>query len=416
MEQKAMQGPGGPWSADLHLLPFAAPLALAVAVALAVVDWATWIQLNISILYGLPLVIAAVTRDRRLLWTLAFALVGVTFGVYALQVSGGPPQERVSFLINRLLAACTILLSAGILHAWMHSMDRLVRREERIAQQKTVLETVNAELVASRQEILRQNVALEQSRVDLEGASQRKTQLLASLSHDIRTPIQAITLLSELMRRTAERPELAAKIPALAQRLQSNAVSVVDFLSEVIDVASFDTGRMSVNASEFSLGALLDEQRQRLLSLADDKGLQLVVEAPAEPVWLLTDRVKLGRIVGNIVSNAIKFTEAGSVTVQTRLQDDGGVQVRVADTGCGIKAEFLGRLFGEYAQVPGSAPRTGGGWGLGLAISRRMVHLLEGEIQVESEWGRGSTFSVVLPASCVRQQQPGPRLDADAGA
>jgi signal transduction histidine kinase len=386
-EQEADRAPGSGWSPELRLLPFAASLAIFVAGVEVIIDWATWIQLNVATLYSLPLVIVAVTRDRRLLWTLAFVLVAVTFGVYVAQVDGGLPSMRVSFFVDRLLAAGCILLSAGILHAWMHSMDRLVQRDARIE---------------------RQNEALERSRLELQEASTRKTQMLASLSHDIRTPMQAITLLSELLRRTAERPELAAKIPALAKRLQSNAVSVVDFLSEVIDVASFDTGRVSVNGSEFSLDGLIDEQRQRLLSLAEDKGLQLQVEAPPAPVWLQTDRVKLSRIIGNIVGNAIKFTEAGSVTVRTRLLADGAVAVAVADTGCGMKPEYLEQVFGEYAQVHGPGPRSGGGWGLGLAISRRMVRLLGGDIQVESQWGQGSTFSIVLPASCVTQEHPLP--------
>jgi signal transduction histidine kinase len=386
-EQEADRAPGSGWLPELRLLPYAASLAIFVAGVEVIIDWATWIQLNVATLYSLPLVIVAVTRDRRLLWTLAFVLVAVTFGVYVAQVDGGLPSMRVSFFVDRLLAAGCILLSAGILHAWMHSMDRLVQRDARIE---------------------RQNEALERSRLELQEASTRKTQMLASLSHDIRTPMQAITLLSELLRRTAERPELAAKIPALAKRLQSNAVSVVDFLSEVIDVASFDTGRVSVNGSEFSLDGLIDEQRQRLLSLAEDKGLQLQVEAPPAPVWLQTDRVKLSRIIGNIVGNAIKFTEAGSVTVRTRLLADGAVAVAVADTGCGMKPEYLEQVFGEYAQVHGPGPRSGGGWGLGLAISRRMVRLLGGDIQVESQWGQGSTFSIVLPASCVTQEHPLP--------
>jgi signal transduction histidine kinase len=310
----------------------------------------------------------------------------VTFGVYYAQVDGGPHSMRMSFFIDRALAATCILLNAAMLDAWMKSNERLVLRDQSIAAK---------------------NKELEHQRIELEQASMRKTQMLASLSHDIRTPIQAITLLSELMRRTAERPELAEKIPALAQRLQSNAVSVVDFLSEVIDVASFDSGRVAVNSSEFSLDSLLTEQRQRLLPLADVKTLELQVHPAAQPLWLFTDRVKLGRVVGNLVSNAIKFTERGGVTIDSGLLPGGDVFVRIADSGCGMRAEHLDRVFGEYSQLNEGSRQGGAGWGLGLAISRRMMRLLGGEITVESEVDVGSTFTVVIPASSRRQQDAG---------
>jgi signal transduction histidine kinase len=385
----------------------AAPLAILLAVAEVLVDWNTWVGLNVAILYSLPLVVAAVARDRKVMWSLAGVLVCATFGVYVAQVDQGEAAMRGSFFIDRVLAAACIFLNAGILDAWMRSVDRLVLRDRAIERHNARLAAMNRELTLNKEQITRQNEELERRRLELEQVSMRKTQMLASLSHDIRTPIQAITLLSELMRRTAERPELADRIPALAQRLQSNAVSVVDFLSEVIDVASFDAGRVSVNSSEFSVNALIDEQCQRLLSLAEEKGLQLLVDASTQPLWLLTDRVKLGRIIANLVSNAIKFTQSGAVTVACGLQPDGAVSIRVEDTGCGMRREHLEQVFGEYSQLNQQPAQTGSGWGLGLAISRRMVRLLGGEISVSSQLHSGSTFTVVLPASCVTHERGG---------
>jgi signal transduction histidine kinase len=383
---------------------FALPVAIILAATGVVIDWATRIELNVAILYSLPLVVAAVARDRKLVWGLAAVLLVVTFGVYVAQVDDGDASMRGFFFMDRVLAAACILLNAGILDAWMRSVDRLVSRDLSIRKQNEILAAANRELTLSKQQITLQNEELERRRLEIEQVSMRKTQMLASLSHDIRTPIQAITLLSELMRRTAERPELAGRIPALAQRLRSNAVSVVDFLSEVIDVASFDAGRVSVNSSEFSLDALIAEQRQRLSALADDKGLQLLVVPPTQPLWLLTDRVKLGRVLGNLVSNAIKFTRTGSVTIGSGLDRDGAVFISVADTGCGMKPEHLEQVFGEYSQLNQYTAQAGGGWGLGLAISRRLVRLLGGEISVVSELDAGSTFTVALPASCVTEE------------
>jgi signal transduction histidine kinase len=144
-------------------------------------------------------------------------------------------------------------------------------------------------------------------RRETEEIIRRKTQMLASISHDIRSPVQAITLMAEVIQRAADKPELVKGIPVLARRVQANAISIVDFLSEVIDVASFDTGRASVNFSEFDIDDLIALQCQRVLPIAESKGLSLVTSRCN--VRLRTDRVKLGRTVGNLVGNAIKFAQ-----------------------------------------------------------------------------------------------------------
>lgn len=385
----------------------AGSLAVVVAGLESMVDLATSVDLNVSILYSIPLVLAALARNRRLLWGLTLALVCSTVGVYWLQAVQGQAAASTPLLINRLLAASCLLLSASVLSAWMGALDKLVMRERAIEQKNETLEAMNHQLIAKELEIGKQNEELNRRRLEAEEASVRKTQMLASLSHDIRSPIQAISLLSELVSRTAERPELAAKIPPLAQRLRTNAVSVVDFLSEVIDLASFDSGRVVLNPSEFSLEGLINEQCQRLSALAEAKGLELQADVAADQTWLLTDRVKLGRVVGNLINNAIKFTQHGNVTVSCGRDPTGTVFVRVSDTGCGIKEDEIANIFGEYAQLRPHPTREhrASGWGLGLAISRRMSRLLGGDISVQSQVGVGSTFLVRLPSSCLVPRQ-----------
>jgi two-component system CheB/CheR fusion protein len=223
--------------------------------------------------------------------------------------------------------------------------------------------------------------------------------MMASVAHDVRSPIQAITLLAEVIRRTVERNDNPARLAPLAQRLQASAIGVGDFLTEVIDVASFDSGHIIINNSAFDLAELLALQRDRLLPIAESKGLALVVQ-PCE-LRLHTDRVKLSRVVGNLAGNAIKFTAAGSVTLGCGLGPDHRPYIRIADTGRGMKPEDLERIFGEFAQADEEAPQVGSGWGLGLAIARRMVRLLGGDIDVQSEVGRGSVFTVRLPPASV---------------
>lgn len=378
------------------LMAFAGAFAVALAIVEVLFDWGTWIELNVSVLYSVPLVFAAAARRRRLLWTLAFLLICMTFAVYMSQA-----PERVSaqqpFLFDRVLSAISIVLSAGILDAWLRSLEIRARQGQAIEQQNVRLKAINRELVAHKEEISRKNAELEHRRSQIEEVSSRKTQMLASISHDIRSPIQAITLMAEVILRTAEKPDQAGKIPALAQRLKANATSVVDFLSEVIDVASFDTGRITITNGEFDLDELIALQRERVLPMAEGKGLSMITD-PCQ-LRLRTDRVKLGRIIGNLLGNAIKFTNTGSVTVNCGLMKNDRIFIRIADTGRGIEPKDLDRIFAEFAQLDQSVPQSGGGWGLGLAISRRLATLLGGEIEVQSQLDKGSVFTISLPPS-----------------
>lgn len=386
-----------PWRDTLH--PLAAGVAVALAVVEALFDWSTWIELNVSVLYSLPLVFAAVARRRRLMWALALALIGVTFLVYASQAPPAPEPFRQAFFLDRALSAIAVLVSAGVLDSWIRSLRVRDSQAKAIQQQNDRLEAINGELMARREEILNQNQGLERRRRELEDISNRKSQMLAAVSHDVRSPVQAITLMAEVIRRTSEKPDQLAKIPELAQRLQASAISLVDFLSEVIDIASFDTGRITINNSEFEVGELIQMQCERLLPMAENKALRLVAE-PCD-LRLRTDRAKLGRIVGNLLGNAIKFTNAGTVTVSCGLTKSKRVFIRVADTGRGIEPGNLERIFTEFAQVDQFPIETCSGWGLGLAISRRMVQLLGGDIAVQSQLGAGSVFTVSLPPSCL---------------
>lgn len=385
---------------QVHILRRSAA-AIVLAVFAIAFDLITRVELNVAVLYTLPLIFAAISRSRRLLWSLTVVLVFATFAVYFVQISSAFGSLPETLLVDRILTAITVVTTAGILDAWLQSLRKLELRDRSIQEKNVHLECANRELRNAKEEIVRQNLALEASRSEIESISIRKTQMFASISHDIRTPIHAITLLAELVRRSAERPELIERLPELARRLQSSALSVVDFLSQVIDVASFDSGRMVVHSSEFILDQLLREQRQRLLPIADDKKLTFVVSTAVEPLSLSTDRVKLGRVIANLAANAIKFTSSGSVTVESGLNEDGGVFIRVIDTGRGIEPENLVRIFEEFTQVDWVEPQSGSGWGLGLAISRRMVQLLGGDISVDSRLGTGSIFTVFLPASCV---------------
>ena len=382
-------------------VPLAGRLAVLVALLEVFFDYGTWVDLNVSIVYSLPLVLAAAARNRRLLWVLALALLVATFSVYFLQIAPGRFLFSEPLFVDRVLAAITILLTAVLLDIWTRVIDMLDEQGRALAEQNQRLESVNLELARHKEEILRQNELLERRRHEAEEASGRKTRLLASASHDIRAPVNAINLMAEVIRRYAESPLLVGEVAGMAQRLQVNAVFLSGLLAEVLDIASFDSGRVEVRDNEFSLNELLAEACHRAWPMAEGKALRLITELPEPPLRLRTDKVKLGRIVNNLLGNAIKFTEQGSVTVSAERQPQHGALIRVRDTGIGIAPENLQDIFAEFAQVRGSARGAERGWGLGLAICQRLATLIGGSIAVESALGRGTVFTVSLPASSV---------------
>jgi len=391
-------------------------VAVLLAALEVAVDWGTWIDLNVSIVYSLPLIVAAVARSRRLLWNLTIVLVIMTFAVYFSQIEPGAFGLRETHFVDRILAAATVVFTAGLLHAWTHALDTLDAQARSLAEQNERLEMVNRELRGHEEQIIRQNQELDRRRQEAEDASGRKTRLLASASHDIRTPVNTINMIAELIRRTASDPVMAVQVPGLAQRLQANALYLAGLLSEVLDTTSFDSGLVEVHESQFSLNEMLTEWCRRLHPVAQAKSLQLDVEAPQPPVRLITDRPKLGRILTNLVSNAIKFTNAGGVTIAAELTAEHGVTIHVRDTGVGMAPADLERIFKDFARVRDAAHAPNEGWGLGLPISRRLVELLGGSLTVESHPGRGSVFTVHLPPSCVAHSSADHATHADPSA
>jgi PAS domain S-box-containing protein len=238
---------------------------------------------------------------------------------------------------------------------------------------------------------------LDVRRREAEEASVRKTRFLAAVSHDIRTPANAISLLAELIRRTAANPALVAEVPDLAREMHESAMALVNLLGDVLDVARFDSGKIEMQESEVSLGELLSEEYRRMQPLAREKGLSLELAPPPEPIRVRADRIKLSRVVGNLVGNAIKFTDRGSVRLETALNGEGWADVRVSDTGLGIAPEHQRHIFDEFFQLGNPERDRNKGTGLGLAICKRLVDAMGGRIAVHSTPGVGSTFTVSLP-------------------
>ena len=233
---------------------------------------------------------------------------------------------------------------------------------------------------------------LAEARKLAEQASLAKSRFLANMSHEIRTPLNAIIGFNNLMQRDALSPEQAdrlAKIDGASRHLLS-------LINEILDFSKIEAGQVELEDCTFQLSEVLDAVASFVDEPARAKGLAIDVDARGAPMWLRGDPTRLRQALLNLVGNAIKFTEHGTVKLRAELLDEQGdaavVRLSVQDTGIGIASDSIPRLFQEFEQADGSITRKFGGTGLGLAITKRLAALMGGECGVESQLGCGSRF------------------------
>jgi PAS domain S-box-containing protein len=255
---------------------------------------------------------------------------------------------------------------------------------------------MEAEIRRQNDELRRINQELQVGRDLAMNASRLKSQFLANMSHELRTPLNSIIGYTQFVLDDTERPLADDQREDLSRVLRA-ARLLLDQINGVLDLARIESGRESVSISRFALRDVVDGVIDHVTPMAKAKGLELRCAVAAGLPELQNDEKKLRQILLNLLANAVKFTERGSVTVECARSGVDDVRIVVRDTGIGIPAEHLDVVFNEFHQVDPSIHKQYGGTGLGLAIVKRLTELIKGTVDVASAVGGGSSFTVVVP-------------------
>jgi signal transduction histidine kinase/DNA-binding response OmpR family regulator len=313
-----------------------------------------------------------------------------------------------------------------------HTNEELQSQTEELQAQQEELRHANEALEARSQELQRQqsairekNMELEQAKAvvqakaeELEVASKYKSEFLANMSHELRTPLNSLLILAQLLANNKE-GNLNDKQLEYARTIHNAGTDLLNLINDILDLSKVEAGKITVNVEEIFLAELVALLDQRFHHMAEEKHLHFLTNiAEGLPAVINTDGQRLTQILTNLLGNAFKFTTQGQITLaihrpqsyisllRSGLDPNQTIAFSVSDSGIGIPKDKQKVIFEAFQQADGTTNRRYGGTGLGLSISRQLVQLLEGEMQLQSEEGKGSTFTIYLPEKLAAIDQP----------
>jgi PAS domain S-box-containing protein len=279
----------------------------------------------------------------------------------------------------------------------LHDRREAIEKARLYEQLKTGADELERKIQAATADIAQQNELLRRQAIELEQASALKSQFLANMSHEFRTPLNAMLGYTSMLLQGVAGP-LGPSVKRQLGRIESNGRHLLTIINEILDISRIEAGRMPLQLSRFKIPELVSEVRAELEPIILRSNLTVTLDLAKDLRPITSDRQKVKQVVLNLLSNALKFTHQGSVTISVqRLNEDRMIRLAVSDTGIGIARADQDRIFEDFRQLDNTPTRPYGGTGLGLSICKRLAQMLGGTISVESQLGQGSTFTLTLP-------------------
>ena len=331
-----------------------------------------------------------------------FHTIGNNIGI---ALKAAQNRERIQELLEETQAQSEEL---RVQHTELESMnaeletqtEKLQASEEELRVQQEELQQTNEELAERSTLLEERNMEIQKKSEDLELSTRYKSEFLANMSHELRTPLNSILLLSRLLSENNEK-NLSQEQTEFARVIQSSGKGLLGLIDEILDLSKIEAGKMDLEFLEVPVSEISDNLNGLFSEVAKDKNIAFNVVTKDAPLVIKTDKTRLEQILKNLISNAIKFTSEGSVTMQINRHaaDNKLIDFTVKDTGIGIAPEKQPLIFEVFQQADGSTKRKYGGTGLGLSISRELAKLLNGQITLKSTVGEGSIFTLTIPVS-----------------
>jgi signal transduction histidine kinase len=277
----------------------------------------------------------------------------------------------------------------------LHDLTKQVENERLYEELKRFSSQLEARIRAATADLGEQNKRLQWSSRELQKANRLKSEFLASMSHELRTPLNAIMGYAALL---ADRiyGDVNDRQEEGLRRIHVSAQHLLALINDILDLAKIEAGKMPLHVAPVSIAPVIAEISQQIEPTVRRKKLKFTTDMPNDLPVMKNDETKIKQVLLNLVSNAVKFTHTGGVVIRVRVEGE-MLRLDIEDSGIGIRSEDLEAIWEDFRQVDQSRTREFGGTGLGLSITRKLIQALGGAVRVESEYGKGSTFSVTLP-------------------
>jgi len=261
--------------------------------------------------------------------------------------------------------------------------------------QKEELQSQTEELQVQSDELQEQNIELDMQKKEVEEANRLKSEFLSNMSHELRTPLNSIMALSRTLIMQAK-DKISSEENKYLEIIERNGKNLLTLINDILDLSKIEAGKLEIALQTFSINSIIQNIKENLSSIAKEKEIKIYLVLADNLPKIESDAEKVYQILQNVIDNAVKFTQKGSVTISTDV-DEKQMVIKVVDTGIGVSQEELPYVFEEFRQADGSTSRQFEGTGLGLAIVHKLINRLGGKIEVQSELGKGSIFTIYLP-------------------